>query len=169
MDNAAARIDEEHAGAEPVEGVRKCCRLGLSQIQHLGYEHRPAGMWRDELHATARLIVHEAIALMTKNGEHRDSRGRFFENGGCRVDPPLRICPFLLKAGLKKFAIGQKINRGDDVSDTGEKLRVSRRIEFDVFIEIKLNVMRIEAVLIEIFSGLAGDILRKKQRRATSA
>jgi hypothetical protein len=66
VDDAAACIEQQHARADPIEGVGQCrCFAGL-QIDHIANQYRPTQMRRKKPHALARRLVSDAVSFVTK-------------------------------------------------------------------------------------------------------
>src|ERR1700733_12333824 len=71
VNNASGCIYEKNARAESIKGICKLSSFRFSVIQQSADKYRPPDMGRQQLHAPSHLVVHQTIALVTKNGEHR--------------------------------------------------------------------------------------------------
>ena len=103
VNDAAVRVDQEHAGAEAVERIGEGRRFGGLEVDRPADQHRAADVRHDEPHAPARLVVDDAVALVPEDAEHGGARRRLVEHGADEVDQALRPRPFLVEAGLDEL------------------------------------------------------------------
>src|SRR6266849_787148 len=115
MDDAPVRVDEEHAGAETVEGVGECCGFGGLQINHLADKHCTTHMRNDKAHAPAHFVVDHAAGFVSNDAQICTARQRLFEHYVCRIRPALRLCPLLIEASLAKFVVGHEVCNARDL------------------------------------------------------
>ena len=101
--DAPGLVDQEHAGAEAVEGIGEGRGLGSLEIDRPADQHRAADVRDDEPHALARLVVDQAVALVAEDAEHGGARRRLVEHGADEVHQPLRPRPLLVEARLEEL------------------------------------------------------------------
>jgi len=74
MHDAAGRLNEQHARADAVEGVRKGGGFRRLLLDHLADKRGAANMRHDQSQASARLLVDEPVARMAKDHEGSAAR-----------------------------------------------------------------------------------------------
>ena len=166
VNDAPARIDQQHAGADAVEGVGEGCGLGCLQADHPPDQHRTADVRDDETHAVACLVVDQAIPLVAENREQDCACAGFVERGGDVVHQPLRPHPLLVEARRQELLVRHDVGGGDRLLDLGEEMAGRERVELCVFFDIELPELTADIALLEIHSSrLADGILGVERRR----
>ena len=121
MDDAANRIDQEHAGRDTVERIGEGCSFRGLEIDRLADQNGAPDMRNDESHAPARIVVDEAVALVTKDAEHCDAGRGLLQHGCDEVHQARRLRPFAIESGLEEFVVRNQIGGGDRPFDLGRK------------------------------------------------
>ena len=163
VDNASTCIDEEHAGADAVEGVGESCGLGGLQVDHPADQHGAADVWNDEAHAPAHLVVDPTIPLVPE-----DTRARRRSSPTCRAQHSRRrsgpaAVPIPDKrVPAEEFVIGNDVRDSDGFADLGKDVTQSSAGELNVFFDNELLVVRIDTGVIRDAAAFAGCIPGKE-------
>ena len=83
---------------------------------------------------------------MAKDAEQGCAGIRLLDHRADVVHQTLRSRPFQIEAGFKELLVGNDVIGGDRGIQLGEKMTGRRRVELDVGVEIKVPVVRIDAV-----------------------
>ena len=105
MGNAAARIHEQHACAQPVERVGERGGLRGLELDEFSDQHGAAKVRNQKPQPLARRLVGETFALMAKQRETCVAFGRSVEIDNDVVDPALRPDTLLIEARLQKLGM----------------------------------------------------------------
>ena len=79
VDDASARIDDEHAGSNSIQSIREARRLHCPEIDYLADECRAANVRNDQSHAPTHLAVDDTVALTANDGKNHRGGDRLFE------------------------------------------------------------------------------------------
>jgi len=85
VDDPPVRVDQEHAGADAVEGIGQCRGFGGLAAHRRADRHGATHVRSDETHPLAHLVVDETLPLITKDAEEGNARARFFERNAQMV------------------------------------------------------------------------------------
>jgi hypothetical protein len=148
VDDASSRIDNAHPRAEAIERLGEARGIRLPEIDKSADEHRAADMRNDEAHAPARFIVDKTVGFAAKHPEQRHAGRRFIEHRRYGIHQALRARPLLIKPRFQELLVRDEIRYCDQLLDLGEVLDGRGGIEFYIFIEIELSIIRVSAKLI---------------------
>ena len=109
MNDTSIRIDKIHARSEAIERIGECRGLCSLHIKHFADKNRAANMGDDQPHPTPRLVIGDAVALMTQNPEYGDACRRFVEGSPHEIDQALRPHPFPIKSRFLEFMTRHQI------------------------------------------------------------
>ena len=140
MDDAAAGVDENNAGAQPVQDIGKTRSLALLQIDGLADTQRAADVGHDERHALAHFVIDRPPRLVPDDTEKRAAGRRFIDHHAGDVAPAMRPRPLPIKAAPAKFLIGHEIRRAHDLFDACAR-QVGGQIEFRIALRIDLQAL----------------------------
>ena len=165
----SGRIDQEHAGLQPVERVGHRGGLDAAEIDQLA-DHRGAPHVRhQQAHAGAHLVVDQPVARVPRDREHRTAGGRLVQRGREHVAPALRRHPFLVERRLEELRQRQDVGRAVDALDRKMPGRGGERIEPDVLVPIEPVVDRVAAPGIAGLAGALDGVLPEQARGRAAA
>jgi hypothetical protein len=168
LDDASARVEQKHAGAELVESIGQCRGFRGLAFHGRADQHRAAQVRSDQTHALAHLVVGYAIPFLTEDAEEGHARRRFLADGPCKVHQVPRRRPLLVEASIDELVIGKEIDCGDGLLDLGEEFAGDGRIELGISVEVELLVVRVESiiVIVDVQALLSGIPRIDRRRRA---
>ena len=149
VNKTAADINQEGAGAKAVERILQRQRLGLVEIHGPADHHCAADMRHDHPHALARCVIGNAVPFVTEDAEHRDICPGLVDDGPDKVDEPLRPHPLLVELRPLEFLVRQEIGDRERPLEFAEVVPDRQWVERRVAVRIKLQIMRICAMLVE--------------------
>ena len=93
---------------------------------------------------------------MAKHHEQCRAGHRFVEHRVQAIDPALWLDPLLVEPRFQELLIRHVIRRRDRLLDIREVMAGRGRVEFDIFVEIELAIIRVSAGLIIEIAGQGG-------------
>src|SRR5512138_187481 len=93
VNQAPVRINQIHAGAEPIERVDEGCDLRRLELEHPADQYRAPDMRRDQPHLPARLVVDDPDSLVPEHAEYRRTDRRSLDDGTEEIGQALRLGP----------------------------------------------------------------------------
>jgi hypothetical protein len=92
-----AAIPVDDTGSETVQCFHEGRRFRRLGIQHISNQRRPANMPRNQAAAPARLVVDDAVVLVTKHAEQRRAGCRLSERRRQEIHQAPWVGPLLMK------------------------------------------------------------------------
>src|SRR3984893_10122990 len=168
MDDLAVDVDQDHAGAQPIEDIRKAHRLGLLEIDGLADQQCATNVGYQQRHAPAHFIVDQTARFVPNNTEKRATCRRFLDHHARDVDPAMWPRPLAIKAAPAKFVMGYELRSTHDLL-YAEVRQVRGGVEFRIALRIDLEAVRIGPDITVQILGFTQGMLREKASRLTAA
>jgi OOP family OmpA-OmpF porin len=165
MQHLAIGIDEDHTGTHGVECLGERAGFDLLQVDNLGNHDGAPDVRRDQTHAPARVLIDDAVAPVAEHAKHRCLGRRLLQEDADELDQPLRFSPFAVEPRVEEFLVWHEVGGRSRFFDVGEKPDRGGRVQRDVFLEIKLPIIRGDpAVVEEHVAAVAGGIVPEDRR-----
>ena len=140
MDNAAFRIEQDHAGTQPIQNVSETGRFGFLDVDGFADKQRAANMRYDQRHASAHFVVNHAAGVVPDNAEQRAACSRPLDYGACNVDPTLRMRPFAIETAAAKPVVRNEIGSAHHLWGI-RRILLQHRLEFRIVFGIGLQAL----------------------------
>src|SRR5271165_342828 len=142
VDDAARRVDDEHAGSQFIETVGERCCLDAMKIDHLANEHGAPDVRRNQFETPPHAIIDWPLTGVAHGGEQRTTRRALLQVREKAVHQALGSEPFAKEARPDEFLARNHVGNGYRALHVEKNDAGKDRIYLTVFLQVDLEIMR---------------------------
>jgi hypothetical protein len=129
MNQTPGRIDQIHAGTEPIERIDEVRDFRRLELEHSANQHGSPDMRRDQPHLPARLVVDDAVPFVAEDSENGGADGRPVDDRAQEIDQALGLGPLTIQFALGEFADRHQVGGRNRLFKVAEKVPLCGRID----------------------------------------